>query len=90
MIDVNIFLFGKPEWMMDLEKAKAKDFGVLGKDLCSWLKRVGEIVEKLEKAGWDRSAGLYDLFYSKALSKKDAKKELRKLGISLREVSLRE
>ena len=90
MIDVNIFLFGKPEWMMDLEKAKAMDFEAFGKDICSWLERVSEIIEKLEKAGWDRSAGLYDLFYSKSLSKKDAKKELRNLDISLKEVCLHE
>ena len=33
MIEIWIHLFGKPEWEMDLEKAKAKDFEELGKKL---------------------------------------------------------
>jgi len=88
MIDINIFLFGKPEWMMDLKKAKPEDFMNLGFELWAWLDRVSEIIEELEKNGWSRSACLYNLYYSKETTLKKAKKELKDLGIDLEEVCL--
>tara|TARA_Y100000310_G_C20672353_1_gene810994 strand:- start:357 stop:599 length:243 start_codon:yes stop_codon:yes gene_type:complete len=76
--------------MLDLEKASPEDFEELGKDLNFWLKRVKEIITKLESNGWDRSAGLYDLFYYKEITLEEAKKELKDLKISLKEIDLHE
>jgi hypothetical protein len=90
MINVNIFLFGKPEWMLDLEEAEYRDFEELGVYLSAWLKEVGRIVKKLEKSGWNRSAGLYDLHFSKDITFEDAKKELKRLKIGLKQVDLEE
>ena len=90
MIDLCVFLFGKPEWMMDLEKAKPKDFEALGKDIYVWMKRVKVIVEILENNGWERSAGLYDLSFYKGIALKEAKKELKDFKVSLEEVDLHE
>tara|TARA_Y100000310_G_C20352958_1_gene655271 strand:- start:185 stop:469 length:285 start_codon:yes stop_codon:yes gene_type:complete len=88
MIEINLFLFGKPEWEMDLEKAKAKDFEDLGKGLNIWLTRVSKIITKLENNGWERSAGLYDLHFFKDTSMKKAKQELKELKIKEKEVSI--
>ena len=49
MVEVNLYLFGKPEWEMDLEKAKAGDFKLLGENLRERLNKVSEIVTKLER-----------------------------------------
>src|SRR3989338_7128680 len=81
MVEVNLYLFGKPEWEMDLEKAKAGDFKLLGENLRERLNKVSEIVTKLEKNGWERSAGLYDIMFYKKLKLDEAKIELKKLGI---------
>ena len=32
-MEIDIFLFGKPEWMIDLDKATAKDIKDLGSEI---------------------------------------------------------
>lgn len=88
MVEINIHLFGKPEWEMDLEKADAEAFRLLGEDIKERLKRISEIIVKLEKNGWDRSAGLYDIMYYKKIKLDQAKDELKKLEIGEDEVNL--
>lgn len=90
MIEIWIHLFGKPEWEMDLEKAKAKDFEELGKKLFDRLKWVSQIILKLEANNWERSAGLYDIHYYKETTLKKAKSELKKNGICEKEVNIEE
>ena len=88
MVEIIIHLFSKPEVEIDLEKAKPEDFRNLGNELQARLNRVSEIVEKLEKHGWDRSAGLYDLNFYKKIKTKGAKEELKELGIKEDEVEI--
>lgn len=77
-----VWLFGKPEWEIETDKATPDDFRELGKNLNERMNEVAEIVEKLESNGWERSGGLYDLHFYKGIKKKDADIELGKLGIS--------
>ncbi len=90
MVEINIFLFSKPENEIELEEAKPEDFRKLGDELQVRLNKVAEIVEKLEKNKWERSAGLYDLSFYKKIKVDDAKKELEKLGIKEDEVDIME
>ena len=43
--------------------------------------KVADIVERLEKNGWERSAGLYHVVLSKDVSRKEAVQELKDLKI---------
>lgn len=88
MVEVSLFLFGKPEMEIDTEKAKPEDIKELGNELQARLKRISVIVEKLEKNGWERSGGLYDINFYKKISEEEAKAELKKLDIKEDEVSI--
>ncbi len=88
MVEINIHLFGKPEWEMDLEKASSDDFKLLGEELKERLARISELIIILEKNGWERSAGLYDIMYYKKIKLEDAKKEVKELGINEDEINL--
>ncbi len=88
MVEINVHLFGKPEFELDLEKANPEDIKALGEELKERLRRAGEIVEKLEQNGWERNAGMYDITFYKKIKLDEAKEELKKLGISEDEVSL--
>lgn len=88
MATIDIWLFGKPEWEMDFDKATPQDIKDLGENLRDRLGRISEIVEKLENNGWHRSAGLYNLYLYKDIKKELVGKELEKLGIGEKEVSI--
>lgn len=88
MATIDIWLFGKPEWEMDFDKATLQDIKDLGENLKNRLNRISEIVEKLENNGWNRSAGLYNLYLHKNIKKELVGKELEKLGIGEKEVSI--
>lgn len=90
MAEISIHLFSKPEVEIDLEKAKPEDFKKLGEELKERLSRVAEIVEKLEKAGWERSVGMYDLNFYKKIKLSEVKQELEKLSIKADEVDIME
>jgi ribosome maturation protein Sdo1 len=81
MIEISLWLFGKPEWEVNTEKAKPEEIVKLGKELESRLKEAAETLEKLEKNGWERDGGLYDIMLFKDVSKKEAREEMKKLGI---------
>lgn len=88
MTTVDIWLFGKPEWEIALDKATPQDLKDLGENLRDRLCRISEIVGKLENDGWSRGAGLYNLYLYKDIKIEDAKKELDKLAIGEKEVNI--
>ncbi len=95
MIDVNIWLYGKPAWDMDIEGEEKFDpvmFKERGNNLKEWLYEVSDIVKKLQSDGWNVYGALYDLTATKESVKtmRDAKKELKRLGVDLKSVSLNE
>lgn len=89
-MEIDVFLFGKPEWMIDLDKATAEDIRDLGLGIKERLDKISTIVEKLESNGWGRSAGLYDLFFYKDIDLENVKKELESLGIDEKYISIRD
>jgi len=90
-VEVDLFLFGKPEWEMNMEEVSASEIREKGEELKERLSRIAEIMEKLENAGWERAgASLYSISFYKDIAIEDAKEELRQLGIDLEEVGLME
>jgi len=90
MTEINVHLFSKPEVEIDLEKARPEDFKQLGNELMARLNRVAEIVEKLEKNKWERSAGIYDLTFYKKIKIKEAREEIKNFGIKEDEIEIME
>jgi hypothetical protein len=81
--------------MLDIEggsKINPKEVRDLGNWFGDHLYKTAEIISKLQKVGWENGGGLYDLNYSKEGIKtaKEAKKELRSLGISFDSVNIDE
>ena len=90
-VEVDLFLFGKPEWEMNMEEVSASEIREKGEELRERLNRIAEIMEKLEGAGWERAgASLYSISFYKDIAIEDAKEELRQLGIDPEEVGLME
>ena len=90
-VEVDLFLFGKPEWEMNMEEVSASEIREKGEELKERLYRIAEIMEKLEGAGWERAgASLYSISFYKDIAIEDAKEELRQLGIDPEEVGLME
>ena len=86
---MDLFLFGKPEWEMNIEEVSASEIREKGEELRERLHRIAEIMEKLENAGWERAgASLYSISFYKDIAIEDAKEELRQLGIDPEEVGL--
>jgi len=81
--EVELWLFGKPEWeLKDINTATPDEIRQLGEELRERLRRVAEIMKILEKNGWIRGGGgLYEIFYYKDIGIEEAKEELRRLGI---------
>ncbi len=90
MAEISLYLFGKPEWELDLDKAEPGEFRMLGDSLRERLYRAAEITEKLEKRGWERSGALYDICFYKEVKREEAEKELEELGIKEDEIYLLE
>lgn len=88
MTTIDIWLFGKPEWEIDIDKATPQDIKYLGENLRDRLGRISEIVEKLLNNGWHKSGGLYNIYLYKDIKKELAKEELEKLEIGEKEVSI--
>ena len=90
-VEADLFLFGKPAWELDMEEASAEEIRKKGDEIKERLYRIAEIMEKLERAGWERySASLYSISFYKEINEEEAKEELRRLGIDPEEVSLME
>ena len=90
MIELNIHLFGKPDWEINIEEAKAEEFQALGEELKERLLRISHYIKVLEEKGWERSAGLYDIVFFKDITKKQAERELKMLQVNTEDVHLEE
>ncbi len=91
-VEVDIFLFGKPEWEIgDLESVSPDEIRALGDELKERLYHIATIMEKLADAGWERyGASLYSISFHKEISEDEAVRELERLGINVDEVNLME
>jgi len=97
MILINIFLYGKPSWDMKIEGKRRLNPEILKKQgnyLKEHMYEVADIVKKLQKANWEMSkayGALYSLEFSKeGLNKKEAEIELKKIGVSIKSISIEE
>lgn|SRR3989344_9141527 len=95
MINLSLFLYGKPAWDMDIEGEEDIDPEILkeqGDYLKEHLHAIAGIVKKLKSAGWECCGTLYTLeFYNEEIrSKKEALKELKRLDIDQDIFSLEE
>jgi len=93
--EVSVLLFLKPSDEMEIEGGKAtpKMLREKAKELKERLERAAEILEKLKANGWKLSeayGSVYTLDFYKDISEEEAKRELKKMGIDLKEVSIRE
>ena len=97
-VSVEIGLWTKPSWMMDIEgknKINVKELKEMGDWFKEHLDKISEIIDKLQKNGWEMGecyGAIYNLsFYKDEINtEKEAKTELKKLGINLKEVSIME
>lgn len=89
-VEINIHLFGKPSWELDLEncdfnKKLVKAIHDKGLELKDRLSQVAEDCEKLLNNGWEGSGGLYDIMLYKPCNSlasfNDRKQEIKKLKL---------
>ena len=88
--EICLWLFGKPEWEINLEKAKPEDLISLGENINERLENIAKTLKRLEENGWERSAGLYDIMLFNNITKKEAIKELKKIDISHKNLNIHE
>mgnify|MGYP001562640349 CR=1 FL=1 len=80
MANISIHFFGKPEWEFE-EKVNAADVKAKGDELKERLYKIANAMDKLETRGWESNMALYDIYFSKDISRKEAEKELKQLDI---------
>jgi hypothetical protein len=91
----SLFLYYKPGAEMDIEgkrldRRHVKLLRISASFMSKRLVEAAKVMDKLLGAGWKAEGGLYDIsFYKKGLSKAEAKREIAKLGISLKSIDLR-
>ena len=94
MFEVNVWLFGKPAWELEIEKkVDVKEIRAKGEELKIRLELAADILEKLEKAGWELSGTLYNVYcYSpkKYKTEEECVKALKDLGIDPEDVNIQE
>jgi len=79
-VEIQMFLFGKPEWEFG-EGINPKKIKAKGDELKVRLYEIADNLRKLTDAGWEYEPTLYDIILTKNISKSNAEKELKKLGI---------
>jgi len=94
-VEISIYLFGKPSWEMNIEGGKATPqmLRAKGEELKVRLYEAADVLEKLLKNGWtlvEAYGALYDLQLYKDITLKEAREELKKLGINPEEYHLEE
>ena len=87
MIELELWLYGKPAWDMNLESNRnisADIFRATGEAIHKHLQEVADIFEKLSAHGWKHEGLLYTIvFYKDAVTTKEqARAELKELQIS--------
>ncbi len=96
MISISIHLYGKPPWDMDIENTTYVDPEMVrrqGDYLKEHLHTAADAAQKLQETGWELAdcvGAVYDLYFSKDVSKRAAKKELKALGIDIQLVHIEE
>lgn len=95
MIEIAVELFGKPSWELSIEGGRIDpgEIRAKGGELKERLERTAEIAEKLLAGGWEyfNAAGsIYDLRFSKEVTRGEVERELRSLGIDPAWVSIEE
>ena len=92
MIELNLWLYGKPSWDMEIEGKKELDPALL-RSHASFMKKhlesTAEIIEKLQQAGWKLAASygaVYTLTFYKRTSKFQVERELATFDIDLKEI----
>lgn len=91
MVEFSLMLYYKPGPDMDIERKENFDPQILreqGKFLKENLEKIANQLEKLKRAGWEYSGGLYNVICYKDISIEEAKKELKELGIDVDEDNL--
>lgn len=79
-VEINLHLFGKPEWEFG-EEINPQIIKAKGEELKERLYQIATNFEKLCKNGWEPSMTLYDVIFYKKTTKAAAEKELKKLEI---------
>ncbi|HIH25488.1 hypothetical protein J4476_00075 [Candidatus Woesearchaeota archaeon] len=95
MINISVWLYGKPAWDLNIEGSGDIDSAMLREradELCNHLHVVADLVDKLVSNGWYCHGTLYSLEFSKdnIRVKEDAVKELNNLGIDPDNIDLEE
>ena len=98
MIEISIYLFGKPGWEMNIEGLNLINPDVLrikGDELKERLERAADVVEKLQNNKWilwGAYGDMYglDFFRDDIESVSEARTELVRLGIDLEKVDVHE
>ena len=94
MIEINLWLYGKPSWNMEIEgknfiePALLKNHGVALKD---HLERTAELLHILQKSGWkiaESYGAIYELTLYKNTNMIKAEKEILSLGIDPAELKI--
>jgi hypothetical protein len=90
MIEISIYLYGKPEWEMDIDKITSEELKEHGKELNERLNKIATLITKLESNNWSRYGTLYDINFNKDISFDEAKEELTSLGIDPEKFNMRD
>lgn len=92
MINLSIYLYGKPEWNLGntQDSLSPKLIRKHAEDLHQHLNEVAKTIEKLQTADWSCDLALYSLELYKGITKKQAEQELKKLKIDPDLVNLME
>ena len=94
MIELTLWLYGKPSWDMELEGKTFLDTNMLRTHallLKEHLERAADIIEQLQQKGWKLAESygtLYSLTFYKKINKFQAERELNMLNIDLGEINL--
>ena len=93
MFEINIWLFGKPAWEMEIEGVEINPdlLRIKAIELKERLETAADIIEKLQLAGYEVTGCLYDAVCSIDMKEEDDIRDfLSGLDISLDDVSLYE
>jgi hypothetical protein len=85
-VELGIYLFGKPSWELedlegDLPEGYSQKLRLLGDELRKRLHDAAYVFDLLVKNGWQPYGTLYDINFTKDISLRAAKAELKKLGL---------
>ena len=93
MIELNLWLYGKPSWDMEIEGKTSLNPELLrihGTALKTHLERAADIIEKLQEKGWklaETYGAVYSLTFYKRTNKLHAERELTSMNIDLAEIN---